>query len=121
MVESIPVTFTCPGFFMGKSGCKPDSVHWVHSICKREVFIDSDGDVTCSGSCYIPSDSRFIQNWRFSCSNHLGEYLGYASISDMMQAIANASHALTNYYGKGSSAAQTFLQKLAINITKRWT
>ena len=119
MSDRIPVMFTCPGFFMGK-GCSAGVVNWVHATCSQKVWIDRSGDITCDGSCYIPSSSRFIQFWRFACGAHSGTYYSYRTVSDMLQAIANASYAITNYYSGNKKACHSFVKDLTKSITDRW-
>ena len=118
-ITRIPITFTCPGVFSGRCSEKGD-INWVHTACNKIVRIDVDGDVYCDGNCFILLKNRFIQHWRFNCGSHDGEYLAYATVSDLLYALGNASQAVTKYYSGNKKAISAFYKKIAQNITSKW-
>ena len=119
MLGKIPFSFQCPGFFQRTCDNK-DPVNWVHNKCRTPVYIDTDGDIYCKNGCYIPSDNRFIQHWRFSCSFHAGKYFEFVSVGDLMYALGNASHATNAYDGGDKKAISAFFKKLASRINEKW-
>ena len=70
--ETIPVIFTCPGYFQGKCPLKED-ITWCHTKCSKVLYIDVYGDITCSNGCHIPDKYKFIQHWKFDCGKHQAE------------------------------------------------
>ena len=118
-MSKIPFTFQCPGYFQRTCDNK-DPVNWVHESCSTRVYIDTEGDLFCDKGCYVPSYRRFIQYWRFSCRYHQGQYFQFATLSDLCNALGNASTAVNSYYSGNKAAINAFYKKLSARISQNW-
>eukprot|EP01118_Nematostelium_gracile_P019005 TRINITY_DN8641_c0_g1_i1.p1 TRINITY_DN8641_c0_g1~~TRINITY_DN8641_c0_g1_i1.p1 ORF type:complete len:108 (-),score=20.33 TRINITY_DN8641_c0_g1_i1:21-344(-) len=103
-VESSKVLLhiACP-----KPKCTKEPFYWTHAEDDEKIWLYADGDLECeSGHRY------FIQNWRFACSEHPGEYYE-PKYSDLSYAIGLA---IMN----SSSMGVEFLTNVTVQIKKRW-